>query len=305
MKSSVSRPERMRSALTRVGADAVRAVIDRVLAHQEQRRGLGQAVGPEIRARIDRLLGDVEQQAAAGALRQHDLHGGLRDALMAEEIQLEALAQRSLRRPRRCGPARPRRRSRRRCRRRRTPATTCVERRARPMRRSVTSHGTGKRRRRRWPRRPSGRRRSRHRAARPRRRRRQTPCAVAAPIAPPAPVIDRDLAGQRQLGFAWPSLACSMRPVFDVEHVGLGDRLEAADRLGVGDGGRSRPRRDRRRCGRPSPSGRARRGRAPAPARCGAADRPFSCRRRSARCGARNIACSCRCRPRRRRGPRA
>ena len=93
MKSSVSRPERMRSALTRVGADAVGAVIDRVLAHQQQGRGLGQAVGAEVRPRVDRLLGDVEQQAAAGALRQHDLHRGLRDALVAEEIQLEALAQ--------------------------------------------------------------------------------------------------------------------------------------------------------------------------------------------------------------------
>ena len=93
MKSSVSRPERMRSALTRVGADAVGAVIDRVLAHQQHGRGLGQSVGAEVRPRIDRLLRDVEQQASAGALRQHDLHRGLRHALMAEEIELEALAQ--------------------------------------------------------------------------------------------------------------------------------------------------------------------------------------------------------------------
>ena len=99
--------------------------------------------------------------------------------------------------------------------------------------------------------------------------------AVAAPIAPPAPVIDRDLARERQR-LAWPSLACSKRPVFDVEHVVLGDRLEAADRLGVGDAfdrGLGEIGGDRRvllACGR------ARTGRGPAPARRAAADRASS-----------------------------
>ena len=130
MKSSVSRPERMRSALTRVGADAVGAVVERVLAQEEQRRGLGQAIGAEVRAGVDRLLGGVEQQAAAGALRQHDLHCGLRHALVAEEVQLETLAQGRL--VDLADPAlpAPRRRWRRRCRRRRRRATTCVKGRA-------------------------------------------------------------------------------------------------------------------------------------------------------------------------------
>ena len=45
----------------------------------------------------------------------------------------------------------------------------------------------------------------------------------------------RDLAGQRQLlGAA--ELGLLQRPVFDVEQIGLRQRLEAADRLGVGDG---------------------------------------------------------------------
>ena len=72
------------------------AVIERVLPHQKQGRRLRQAVGAEIGSGIDRLLGNIEQQAAAGALRPHDLHGGLRDALVAVEIQLEALAQHRL-----------------------------------------------------------------------------------------------------------------------------------------------------------------------------------------------------------------
>ncbi len=79
--------------IDRIGADAVAAMIERVLLHQEQRRGLGQTVGPEILAGIDRLLRDVEQEAAAGALRLHHAHGVLRHRLMGEEIELEGVAQ--------------------------------------------------------------------------------------------------------------------------------------------------------------------------------------------------------------------
>ena len=60
--------------------------------------------------------------------------------------------------------------------------------------------------------------------------------AVAAPMAPPAPVIDRDLAGQRLLGFALPSLACSSDQYSRSNMSSSADRLEAADRFGVGDG---------------------------------------------------------------------
>ena len=115
--------------IDRIGADAVGAVVDRVLAHQEQRRRLRQPIGAEIRPRVHRLLRHVEQQAAAGALRQHDLHRRLRHALVAVEIQLEALAAASPRRPRRCGPARRRRRSTPRYRRRRRSRRSCRRRR--------------------------------------------------------------------------------------------------------------------------------------------------------------------------------
>ena len=71
-------------------------MIERVLAHQEQGRGLGQAIGTEVRARIHRLLGGVEQQAAAQPLGAHDTHGVLRHALVGPEIELEALAQHGL-----------------------------------------------------------------------------------------------------------------------------------------------------------------------------------------------------------------
>ena len=91
--SGVSSPPRMRSALTALARMPSRAVIERVLPHQRQGRGLRQAVGPEIGAGVHRLLRDVEQQAAAGALRPHDAHRVLRDRLMREEIQLEAVAQ--------------------------------------------------------------------------------------------------------------------------------------------------------------------------------------------------------------------
>ena len=49
--------------------------------------------GPEIRAGIDRLLGDIKEQASAGPLRLHDPDRGLRHALVAVEIEFEALAQ--------------------------------------------------------------------------------------------------------------------------------------------------------------------------------------------------------------------
>ena len=45
----------------------------------------------------------------------------------------------------------------------------------------------------------------------------------------------RDLAGERLFGRA-AELGLLERPVFHVEHVGFVDRLEAADRFGVGDG---------------------------------------------------------------------
>ena len=45
----------------------------------------------------------------------------------------------------------------------------------------------------------------------------------------------RDLAGERLL-WRRAELGLLERPVFHVEHVGFGDRREAADRLGVGDG---------------------------------------------------------------------
>ena len=54
---------------------------------------LGRPYGPEIGTRIDRLLGHVEQQAAAGCLLAQDGHRFLRHRLVREEVELEALAQ--------------------------------------------------------------------------------------------------------------------------------------------------------------------------------------------------------------------
>ena len=92
MKSVCQQPGADAVGIDRVGADAVGAVVERILAHQRQQRGLGNAIGAEIWAGIDRLFRHVEQKAPAGSLRQHDFDRGLRDALMAVEIQFEAFA---------------------------------------------------------------------------------------------------------------------------------------------------------------------------------------------------------------------
>ena len=76
-----------------IGADALLAVIERILTHERQRRRLGQAVGTKVGTRIDGLLGDVEQQGAAGRLLEHNRHGFLRHGLMREKVELETLAQ--------------------------------------------------------------------------------------------------------------------------------------------------------------------------------------------------------------------
>ena len=203
----------MRSALTRVGADAVGAVVDRVLPHQQQRRGLGQAVGAEVRPRIHRLLRHVEQQAAAGALRQHDLHRGLRHALVAEEVQLEALAQHRLvdladaALPGRAGVGDDD-----------IDAAECLDDLRRTRRRtdaaSVTSHATGERVAADRLGLLLGRGCSSTSSSATSAPAAANALAVAAPIAPPAPVIDRDLAGERLLGFAcraWPARSASIR----------------------------------------------------------------------------------------------
>ena len=82
--------------IDRCRADAAMAVVDGVLAHQRQRRRLGQAVGAEAGAGVERLLRSVEQQAAAGALRPQDPHRRAGDLLVCPEIELEALAQHAL-----------------------------------------------------------------------------------------------------------------------------------------------------------------------------------------------------------------
>ena len=74
-----------------VGANIVASVIERILPHQEQGGGLGQAIGAEFGARIDRLLGGVEQEAAAAPLGAHDPHRMLRHPLIGEKNELETL----------------------------------------------------------------------------------------------------------------------------------------------------------------------------------------------------------------------
>src|SRR5262249_16297750 len=77
-----------------IAADAILPVIERVLLHQKERRGLGKTMGAKIFAWVDRLLRGVEQKAAASPLRFHHADRVLRYILMREEIQLERFAQR-------------------------------------------------------------------------------------------------------------------------------------------------------------------------------------------------------------------
>ena len=115
---------------------------------------------------------------------------------------------------------------------------------------------------------------------------------------------DGDLAGQRLVRLL-AELGLFDRPVFDVEHVGFGDRLEAADRLGVGDG------RDRglgEIGGDAGVLGGAAESVEAEPRHqhdAGQGIDHFLVAARRARCGGRNTACSCRCRRRPRREPRA
>ena len=68
-------------------------MVHRVLADQKQGRRLGRTIGSEAGPRIHRLLGGVEQQAAAVALRPHDPDGVPGDGLVGEEVQFEAFAE--------------------------------------------------------------------------------------------------------------------------------------------------------------------------------------------------------------------
>ena len=52
----VNKPPRMPSALTALARMPSRAVVERVLPHQCQGRGLWQTIRAEIRAGVDRLL---------------------------------------------------------------------------------------------------------------------------------------------------------------------------------------------------------------------------------------------------------
>ena len=259
----------MRSALTAVRADAVRAIVERILPHQGEQRRFGQAIGAEIRARINGLLGDVEQQAAAGALRQHDLDRGLRHALVAVEIQLEALAQdvfvdlADAALPGGAGIG--------------DDDIDAAEifgdasKAARTEAASVTSHSTGNAVA------PIALACSRAAAKFTSSKATSAPAAakasaVAAPMAPAAPVTATIWPCKRR-GDARAELLLFERPIFAVEHVGFGDGFEVADGFGIADafdpgfgdvGGNDR---------RPSWCGRDRTGRGPAPARRGAGDR--------------------------------
>ena len=267
--SRVSRPGADAVGIDGVGADAVRAVVERVLAGQREQRRLGQAVGAEIRSGIDRLFRHVEQKAAAGALRQHDLDRGLRDALMAVEIQLKTLAQDlfvdfadaalpggagirhdDIDAAEMCGDRVEGRMHRGRIghvafdrQGRRADLCACSRAAARLTSSSATSAPAAAK-----------------------------ALAVAVPMAPAAPVIGGDLTLQRRF-LARAELFLLQRPIFAIEHVGFGDRLEFADRLGVADafdpglgeiGGDD---------ARPSWWARGRTGRDPAPGRRGAGDR--------------------------------
>ena len=215
-----------------VGADAVGAVIERILPDQGEGRGLGQPVGAEIRAGVDRLLRHVEQQTAAGPLRQHNPDSVLRDRLMREEVQLEASAQHGVidladtPLPGRAGvgdddvDAAELHRDAVKCR-----AYRC---------RIGHIAGEAKRRTAELFRRRLGRFavyvEQRHLGPGMDHRAR---CGESDGAG--AAGHHRDLAGERLFG-GLAELGLFERPVFDVEEVGLADRFEPADRLGVGHG---------------------------------------------------------------------
>ena len=192
---------------------------------------MGRPYGPKFSPGFDRLLGDVEQQTATGALRQHDLHGRLRHALVAVEVELEALAQHLL--VDLADPALP---GRARVRHRDVDAAEglhhLLEGRAH---RGGVGHVAVHRQGRAAELFCSRRRRAfveiEQRDLRSRRRERLG--GRGADDAGGAG-DDGDLAGERLL-LRGAELGLLERPIFHVEHVGFGDRLEAADRLGVRD----------------------------------------------------------------------
>ena len=124
------------------------------------------------------------------------------------------------------------------------------------------------------------------RAAPPRRRPPRTLWRWRAPMAPPAPVMTA-ICPANGRSFSLPSLACSIgqysQSNMSASVIGSKRPIASASVMP-----RPRLRRDRRRCARPSRSGRARTGQAPAPARRAAADRACACRRRRAHCGGRS-----------------
>ena len=195
----------------------------------------------------------------------------LRDALVGEEIQFEALAQRGL--VDLADPALPggARRSTRRCRRRRTRSTT-VSKAARTDGASVTSQATRERARRSpWLR--LGRAAASTSSSATSAPAAANALAVAAPIAPPAPVTTRDLARERLLGrlaelglLERPVFACrtSRLSVIDSKRPIASASVMVVDR-GLRDVGGDRA--------RPCRCARGRTGRAPAPGSRAAADR--------------------------------
>ena len=87
--ASVKRSRADAIGVDRVGANALGAVVEGVLAHEEQSCRLGYAIRTQIRARIDRLLRGVEKEAAAEPLGSHHRNRGLSDVLVAPEVKLE------------------------------------------------------------------------------------------------------------------------------------------------------------------------------------------------------------------------
>ena len=119
--SPVNNPVRMRIGIDPVGADTILAIVERILAHERERRGLGQAVGPKLVPGLTACLETLNSRTAAGRLLLHDGHGFLRYA----PDGAKKLSSKLWRKTSSCDladppPARRRRRSRPRCRRRRT-----------------------------------------------------------------------------------------------------------------------------------------------------------------------------------------
>ena len=72
-----------------VDRNPVRGMFQCILAHQRHQGRLGGAIGAKVRPRVDRLFADIENNRTTGLLLAHHVHRCAGDIVMAPEIQVE------------------------------------------------------------------------------------------------------------------------------------------------------------------------------------------------------------------------